>query len=329
MAALLKYHNRNVGCPTYIARSEFSKGLGKLCSAVHAQTGDEIIGGQMAAHLLCGGHIFNFSHQFATIAPMSGVGVLQEDEIQGNLLANGKFANGALDYFYRPRDLDNMDWWSFVSQTELVPKSAKKSKESKDNSDSDDERDIDSGHVHESASHLAMLPGHAKFDTCVLKRRTHDAVVRISGRRLANLQRLNVAESEVTPEIAVERETYAQFALVMFRPWRILDDLKSEDESWWNAFQRIERSLSPLSTQILQNMQAFYSAFAENVDELKGEEQIQSEGGVSGGDVIDLSESNLVLDDSLLQHSILKKLPQVELDKSALCPPRCTPIHPV
>ena len=53
----------------------------------------------------------------------------------------------------------------------------------------------------------------------------------------------------------------------MFMPWRILSDLKTKDETWWDAYQRTKTNFSPDSLAILRNLQSYHDSFVRKADE--------------------------------------------------------------
>jgi hypothetical protein len=89
LGAVLNYHRKNVGNANFEARSLYSQGLGRLCAGVCAHTSSDMVAGQMAAHLLLGGHIFNFSHPFQMLPVQQG----REFLMPKKLAAGGNIAN--------------------------------------------------------------------------------------------------------------------------------------------------------------------------------------------------------------------------------------------
>ena len=53
--------------------------------------------------------------------------------------------------------------------------------------------------------------------------------------KLCNIEMLHMNENDVDDRITQYREDYAKMALVMFYPFRTLDDLK-KNHSYWNLF---------------------------------------------------------------------------------------------
>ena len=63
---------------------------------------------------------------------------------------------------------------------------------------------------------------------------------------------------------AVKRELYGQGALIMFIPFRSLEDLYGpNDNNWWQAYLRHKPTLAenPKSIAVLGNMQNYYESF--------------------------------------------------------------------
>lgn len=72
--------------------------------------------------------------------------------------------------------------------------------------------------------------------------------------------------SHLTEEERTEkRNEYGCNVLVMFHPFREICDLKTEQETWWDAFQaRKDYFVTEEIEQTLNNMQDFHSAFCRN-----------------------------------------------------------------
>ncbi|KAI0706587.1 hypothetical protein C8Q76DRAFT_600753, partial [Earliella scabrosa] len=51
-----------------------------------------------------------------------------------------------------------------------------------------------------------------------------------------------------------EREEWARTVLLLFRPWRSECDIRFEDESWTDAYERQRLAISPLHQDIIENM---------------------------------------------------------------------------
>ena len=332
MSALLKYHVRTSASETHATRSDFSKGLGRLCSALRGHTGDEIVAGQMGAHLLLGNDIFNFSHEFTSLPLKQTLAMLNGEEVSGTILPTGVMSNTSMDYFYRPDHYTSFSCWDYLAQTTLVKIPQKKKRKEQKESDAEDSETEDpadesspqtTGRV--AAVRYPLQPQHPKASTFQVKTRTHAAVVRLSGKRLANLNAILCPEESIlTKDILEQREHYAYSALIMFKPFRRISDLKASSETWWDAFQAARRSgsLAPSAEKILNHMQGFYVAFAENKDHLDSGEHDAADGpaGPNGNTDGDLDESVIVhadntpCDTTLLQHKILRHLPPVSFE---------------
>lgn len=75
-----------------------------------------------------------------------------------------------------------------------------------------------------------------------------------------------------------KREFYAQAVLIMFWPFRVLQDLLEENESWWDAYLRRRPVLleETKTRHILQNIQDFYESFCRaSVNEPQEEQMDQ------------------------------------------------------
>lgn len=92
------------------------------------------------------------------------------------------------------------------------------------------------------------------------------------GQRLADILELETdmdinSERPADKERAAKRELYGQGALVMFKPFRTVDDLyTADDANWWNAYIRSKPKLeeNPETIATLGNMQNFYESFCRS-----------------------------------------------------------------
>lgn len=64
------------------------------------------------------------------------------------------------------------------------------------------------------------------------------------------------------------RETYGKSVLLMFRPFRTLNDLRNINETWWNAYLRQKEIILSNKTAktVLENMQNFYESIVQSGD---------------------------------------------------------------
>jgi len=100
------------------------------------------------------------------------------------------------------------------------------------------------------------------------------SVPRLSGQRLPDRRILERSDAETTDRTMrdTKREFYASHALVMFRPFRTLVDLRDsrldiEPTAWWTAFIRHKDNLSIWSQRVLKFMQEFHVSIVSGKEE--------------------------------------------------------------
>ena len=197
-------------------RAAFSEGLGRVCSALRGHTGDEAVGAQMAAFLLQGRNVFEYSHDFAYLPLAQGLAFLYGHGISTSFSVSTRSGErsfrvpGVFDYVYRPVELSGLSWWDFLEWYELVSvkfndEEVEQGEEKKDSDGIDDEYDIDDGDGSDSSEHAAdeeaihnetsdgvfrLMKEHPKYQTSGVRKRSKRLVVRLSGDRLPNTRDL-------------------------------------------------------------------------------------------------------------------------------------------
>ncbi|KAJ7157049.1 hypothetical protein C8R43DRAFT_835778, partial [Mycena crocata] len=53
---------------------------------------------------------------------------------------------------------------------------------------------------------------------------------------------------------AEERELWAQDVVILFKPWRVPTDLKTQDETWLEVATRLRQDIEPWKNRVIQNM---------------------------------------------------------------------------
>ncbi|KAI0686633.1 hypothetical protein C8Q76DRAFT_600605, partial [Earliella scabrosa] len=84
---------------------------------------------------------------------------------------------------------------------------------------------------------------HPQYDTHLVRKRVVWVVPVILGER--------IPQPDCGPE---ERDRWAQAVLTMFLPWRTPFDIKTEDESWWDAYERQADFIAPSHLSVIQNI---------------------------------------------------------------------------
>jgi hypothetical protein len=128
MSALQAYDERigallAVNDPETLARSPFSKGLGRLFKVVHAHGADAVVPATLAAFLLRQNLIFNYSHDFAFVAPEQARAFLEKRPIKGWIDPQGRLVAQCLDYAYRPsvEAVEEMCLYFFAENYDIAP----------------------------------------------------------------------------------------------------------------------------------------------------------------------------------------------------------------
>jgi hypothetical protein len=95
---------------------------------------------------------------------------------------------------------------------------------------------------------------------------------------------LPVSAGEATDDTSALRKEFASAALVLFKPWRELDDLLTRP-SWWASFQECseEKQLADSGRRVLKHMQEYYAAFFRPDDHSDAAE-VRSEAAHSSDD---------------------------------------------
>jgi hypothetical protein len=139
----------------------------------------------------------------------------------------------------------------------------------KDETDEFEDEDDGSGSS-KDGSQLELLKGHPRCKNRALEPRKLEVVVRVSGRRLPDSRMLK-EDAKDDGRSTELREAFASAAMIMFLPWRDLNDLMipADQNSWWKAFQRHSAAdgFSDESLRILRNMQMYHESFVRKADE--------------------------------------------------------------
>ncbi|TRM61646.1 hypothetical protein BD626DRAFT_354531, partial [Schizophyllum amplum] len=147
----------------------------------------------------------------------------------------------AQNYMYRGRELEGMKLYDFAKQCSRVTlHSAERSADKKGKNATDDTyiawdgpEDIDDNGVHKfgippdkalKSNHFAFLKGHSMASTHCMKLSPANAKLLLNFMR--TLPRGDVPD----------RDEYIMVMLMLFKPWRTGSDLKSEEETWEDAF---------------------------------------------------------------------------------------------
>ncbi|KAI1787302.1 hypothetical protein LXA43DRAFT_844298, partial [Ganoderma leucocontextum] len=84
---------------------------------------------------------------------------------------------------------------------------------------------------------------HTQYATHFLRKQTTWTVPVIIGAK--------APRSEGSPE---ERELWARMMVILFVPWRKPSDVRTMEETWTEAFERLHAHISPRHMEIIKNM---------------------------------------------------------------------------
>lgn len=140
--------------------------------------------------------------------------------------------------------------------------------------------------------------GHPLYVSHGHRLRLHPRWTKSLGRRLPDI---NVLNDPVNPNqyenIIALRETYAQYVLIMFHPFRIVTDLlPTGTTSWWESYLRKREQLMMVedTRRTLNNIQNYYESFCRSPI-TNNDEDLPSKHGVEKDDD-DAEEDDLVID---------------------------------
>lgn len=215
----------------------FTSGLSVVLSGLRAATSRHVVSATMA-HLIVSldGTRFEFSHKFGHLlisqleATLNG----ENTDFRIRTMTINKqqhiyHDSTSEDYIFRPRHLEDKCAYYMTMWYKKTTKSAKQIKQSLDNpnnqSQSDSELNFLEGH---SGRHFTKL---RKLPSSVIPIMFYD------NERLADLRLLDLTSNLVYEETQRIREEYAKIALLMFYPFRTVEDIKLQG-SHWKLFQR-------------------------------------------------------------------------------------------
>ena len=204
--------------------------------------------------------------------------ISDSDEASNNEIPIGVNQTGELiartsqiiDYQQRSQLLKDLNLWDAVAQVEKVRKNKdRKQRNSEDdnglnNYENEADDDIEpQGHINlnetQSVKELLTscsrirprsnyLPDHPEY-------MSHTLRIRMPTKRFVPVP---IGPSIPRRDREAVREQYCRLMLIFFKPWRHARDLRSENESWSDAFEIFLRSCSPETAKIIENMQLLH-----------------------------------------------------------------------
>ena len=273
----------------------FVEGLCRMLGGMNAATSRNVISSTMAHLLVCNnGSRFQFSHDFGNLLVGQLEATLEgrptDVRVRTNVLKGERIVwpdSSADDYIHRPNHED-IDQLCSYELTMLYKKKYKQFREmagsvgvGDDSISGDEDEEGDAGddcdnnmaqhYEKEKYAFVDTHPGHSFSHLAKLKLLVIPKVA-LPQMKLCNVEDLEIKSENPSDDTKENRENYAKMALLMFYPFRHLNDLKKKG-SYWKKFHRelkiwkINRKRSKKSTkrkhtkfwergfQILQNMQ--------------------------------------------------------------------------
>ena len=237
--------------------SDFVEGLCRMLGGMHAATSRYVVSATMAHLLICqNGTRFKFSHNFSDLLVGQMEAALEGEQVDFRIRVNRhkkkKIAwkdSLSDDYIHRPfgtkhgknfEDMCSYEMSSRYKKKYLTFSQMNKIQKRCDELDSDEE-DVDILSPLESKFSGKKYPfkrTHPGSDFSHLAELNLPVIPKISlpGGKLCDIDNLNITESEIDDDVRENREYYAKMALLMFYPFRTLEDLKT-DGSYWKKFE--------------------------------------------------------------------------------------------
>lgn len=214
------------------------EGLSRVLSGINAATSRLVISAPMSHNLASnGGSRFHFSHEFVDILIGQMEAVLSKDEnetknVTSILRKCGKkqwHDISSNDYIYRP---DALNDFCFYHQSMYYTKKYKKAVYNKPGDVTIAGTDM---RFRDGCGH----PG-AGFAYLVKMKRVKIPITSIPDGKLCRIEELDIKNENPGKSTRGKREDYAKMALLMFCPFRELDDLK-DGGSYWAKFDAFRR----------------------------------------------------------------------------------------
>lgn len=257
---------------------DFTEGLCRMLGGMNAATSRYTVSSTMA-HLLIsqGGTRFKFSHNFSDLLIGQLEATLEGNDVDFRIRVNRYRKERVMwrdsladDYIHRPTTpmFERMSAYEMAMKYKKKFLSFKQINNIESSDDSEDNDNVD-GYVQALKDTFTGVgypfsESHPGFHFSHLAELEHMVIPKISlpEGRLCSVENLLMGVSAVSPETSRYREDYAKMALLMFHPFRSLDDLKSNGSYWKKFFQELKLFKSGTACsfwtkgfEILQNIQ--------------------------------------------------------------------------
>lgn len=287
---------------------DFGGGLSMLLSGMCANLNKAICSATMAHLLINKEQRFEYSHQFTNVLVGQMEDVLDGKEGHFRIRKNhSKTQNTTVlwpdssvdDYIHRPDHLGDISLYEFNANYKKVCKSFKQMKSTnassstlddeamegnEDDSDNDDEED-DGENDSRKYKFRSEHPGH---EFSYVQERKHMCIPVISlpdEEGLCSVKDLQIDSTNPSTSVIQRRERYAKLSLILFCPFRSLEDLQSENGNYWSTFEsilaqtRIDSDSAMDAESMLVDTLPFYRHgidILHNIDERKAIQTMRS-----------------------------------------------------
>ena len=226
--------------------SESSTSIQRVLAASFAHQKTNVVGGAMSAFLTRNKQRFIFSHETVWCPLRDLKALLQGDKVNAMLSQNKDspyYICSALNYLCRPTELEHLDAEKFYTQYEVVKRTPRNDDELLQLSNS-------------SFVHPSFLASKGTFRQGVRKRETI-LLPKILQYDFPDTAQFGGSLFDPTTLITTPMETYSELVLLLFRPYRTLDDLQDASGSYTRKLREVYSAggISQRAIQFLQNIQ--------------------------------------------------------------------------
>jgi hypothetical protein len=190
---------------------DFSESLSRLLSCVFAHTRAHIISAPMAKYLIRNKSRFRFSHNFEFVPIETVSRIINDAPFLLQIRQQGKrafFSSRALDYLYRPVELETLSMYAFFSHYESVNNNKKNAS---------------------SSSLLFLKKEHPENETRAIRKHDRNLILSISPWKWPNTKAFggNIFRTTTLQGSEIEAiDRFSKFSLLLFLPFRKIDNLK-------------------------------------------------------------------------------------------------------
>ena len=233
--------------------SGFGEGISRMLSGIMAATSRDVVSAPMAHLLICQhGRRFKYSHDFTPLLAQQMDDFLHDKPVNVRLRTKTKKGQitywediSANDYLHRPmmEEFDNMSLYEFTSRFQKVTRDSK---------------------ITQFKNKFEFAATHPAREHCYLIELPNERIPKVFGNKngFCSLENLELEKELNTKHTLLCRENYARSALLLFYPYRNLQDLLTRDHFWDTFYAELQHKKSGTSNKfwdrgfnILQNIQ--------------------------------------------------------------------------